>query len=81
MITTLARHMLFRLFRAGTLSGFPEFRTKTEFSDLVVGYPAINWSFSGKGRTGELWHRHCFKRPRIRLLRAADGQTKGGSGL
>jgi hypothetical protein len=61
------------LFALGRFQDFPEFRTKTEFSDLAVGYIALNWSFSGEGRTGQLWHRHCFNRLRIRLLRDAEG--------
>ena len=62
-------------------SGFPEFRTKTEISDLAFGNTALNWSFSGKGCKTCLWHRHCFKRLWIRLLRAADGRTNRGFGV
>jgi hypothetical protein len=61
------------LFHFGFLQEFPEFRNKTEFSDMPVNYSALNWSFFGEGRTGQLWHRHCFKGLRIRLLRNADG--------
>src|SRR5580765_1954703 len=48
---------------------FPEFRTKTEFLDLLPAGNGHNSSFWGRRTASRLWHRHCLIAIRIMYSR------------